>query len=268
MGGSPCNHAKSRRNTQTSVQISPSYTLPRPSKVSCHDSPLHGCSQRSCRNTQPWTSIKHNSRPTFIDISRADTMELAWYLCWKSFCSCLWWSSHWDDHSQGTRWSSRRKWMDSSTGTSWYCLYWSSRFPLESVTCDLHQTCPPGHSLYDLLKNAYVAYTSELAEDENVLSFNDWCSSRAKTCPHFHFWSIILKLEIDMLIYVPAIRIIRFSSVCTCIVKYCTVVLFRRSHTLCEMDTCTHTGHGSITYKPSWCIWTFSKGGIYSIENW
>ena len=65
-------------------------------------------------------------------------------------------------------------------------------------------------ALYDLLKNAYVAYTSELAEDENVLSFNDWCSSRAKTCPHFNFWSIILQLEIDLLIYVRAIRISDF----------------------------------------------------------
>ena len=65
-----------------------------------------------------------------------------------------------------------------------------SRLPLESGTCDSHQKCPPGHSLcslYDLLKNVYVAYTSELTEDANILSFNDWCSSRAKTCPNFYF---------------------------------------------------------------------------------
>ena len=60
----------------------------------------------------------------------------------------------------------------------------------KSVRCDSHQKCPPGHSLcslYGLLKNAYVAYTSELTEDAIILSCNDWCSSTTKTCPNFHF---------------------------------------------------------------------------------
>ena len=117
--------------------------------------------------------------------------------------SIITWSSHWDDHSQSAQWSSRRTRMDCRTGTSWYCLYWSSRLLLESVTCDLHLKCPTVQSLcslYGLLKNAYVAYTSELTEDAIILSFNDWCSRTAKTCPSFHFWSIILQLEIDMLI--------------------------------------------------------------------
>ena len=52
-----------------------------------------------------------------------------------------------------------------------------------------------------------MAYTSELTEDAIILSFNAWCSSTAKTCPSFYFWSIILQLEIDILIDVRAIRI-------------------------------------------------------------
>ena len=65
-----------------------------------------------------------------------------------------------------------------------------SRLSLESVTCDSHQKCSPGHSLcslYGILKNAYVAYTSELTGDTNILSFNDCCSSTAKTYPNSHF---------------------------------------------------------------------------------
>ena len=106
-----------------------------------------------------------------------------------------------------------RGWTAALVQADNYCLYWSSRLPLESVTCDSNQKWPPGHSLcslYSLLKNAYVAYTSEMTEYANILSFNDCCSSTAKTCSDFHIWSIILQLGIDMLIYVRAIWISDF----------------------------------------------------------
>ena len=58
------------------LSLSPIYiyiflsSLLRPSKVSCHDSPLHGCSKKSCGNNHTWTSINHNHRPTLYTIAK------------------------------------------------------------------------------------------------------------------------------------------------------------------------------------------------------
>ena len=40
-----------------------------------------------------------------------------------------------------------------------------------------------------------------------------------------------------------------------------------RSHSLSETDICAHTGHSSITCKPSWCMWAFSKGGFTVLKT-
>ena len=38
------------------------------------------------------------------------------------------------------------------------------------------------------------------------MSLEDWCAQKPKACPLFLFWSIILQLELEVMIYVRAIR--------------------------------------------------------------
>ena len=38
------------------------------------------------------------------------------------------------------------------------------------------------------------------------MSLEDWCTERAVSCPQFHFWFIILQLELEVMIYVRSIR--------------------------------------------------------------
>ena len=38
------------------------------------------------------------------------------------------------------------------------------------------------------------------------MSLEDWCDQRIEACPLFLFWSIILQLELEVMIYVRAIR--------------------------------------------------------------
>ena len=59
-------------------------------------------------------------------------------------------------------------------------------------------------SLYLLLQKAYNEY-SEDTEDV-VMPLEEWRTERAAACPHFHFWCIILQLELYVMIYVRAIR--------------------------------------------------------------
>ena len=61
-------------------------------------------------------------------------------------------------------------------------------------------------SLYILLQKAYTEYSNALDEGHNMMSVEDWCTERASSCPQFHFWSIILQLELQVMIYVRSIR--------------------------------------------------------------
>lgn len=61
-------------------------------------------------------------------------------------------------------------------------------------------------SLHLLLQKAYTEYSNDLEEGNDLMSLEDWCTERAVSCPQFHFWSIILQLEIEVLIYVRSIR--------------------------------------------------------------
>ena len=57
-------------------------------------------------------------------------------------------------------------------------------------------------SLYLLLQKAYTEYSNDLDEGDDLMSLEDWRTERAASCPQFHFWSIILQLELEVMIYV------------------------------------------------------------------
>ena len=64
-----------------------------------------------------------------------------------------------------------------------------------------HQITASG--LYLLLQKAYAEYREEA--NGVLMSLEDWHKERAAACPHFHFWSIILQLELTVMMYVRAI---------------------------------------------------------------
>jgi len=61
-------------------------------------------------------------------------------------------------------------------------------------------------SLYLLLKKAYTEYIKDLEDESKAISLECWRTERADACPQFQFWSIILQLELDVMIFVRAIR--------------------------------------------------------------
>ncbi len=61
-------------------------------------------------------------------------------------------------------------------------------------------------TLHILRQDAYTKYVNELEEGRNQISFEEWCKRRGDASPQFKFWSIILQLELEVLIYVRSIR--------------------------------------------------------------
>ena len=60
--------------------------------------------------------------------------------------------------------------------------------------------------LYLCLEMAYTEYRKNVKEGSRVMSLEDWRTERAAACPHCGFCSIILQLELNVMIYVRAIR--------------------------------------------------------------
>ena len=61
-------------------------------------------------------------------------------------------------------------------------------------------------TLHILRQEAYTKYVNELEEGRNQISLEEWCKRRGDASPQFKFWSIILQLELEVLIYVRSIR--------------------------------------------------------------
>ena len=60
-------------------------------------------------------------------------------------------------------------------------------------------------SLYQLCKTAYGKYLQE-AEDTDVESFEQWISRRESETPQFHFWNLVLRLELLVLLFIRSYR--------------------------------------------------------------
>ena len=70
-------------------------------------------------------------------------------------------------------------------------------------------------SLYKLLKSAYADYCSQIGEDiEGMLSFEDWCDGRKLDSPQFHFWHLVLSMELVILLLIRAFQEANFELYC------------------------------------------------------
>ena len=69
--------------------------------------------------------------------------------------------------------------------------------------------------LYKLLKNAYEYYSNEaVANTDAILSFETWCQKRLIESPQFHFWHLVLSMELTILSLVRAFREANFTLYC------------------------------------------------------
>ena len=60
-------------------------------------------------------------------------------------------------------------------------------------------------ALYILKHRAYEHYNQTCVEDEQS-EFQIWCNQREQDCPHFHYWTIVMELELRLLVYVRSLR--------------------------------------------------------------
>ena len=66
-------------------------------------------------------------------------------------------------------------------------------------------------SLYKLCKLGYSKYVTETKiGDQSVLLFMDWCSKKKLESPQFHFWNMILNLELAIFLFIRSISRSRF----------------------------------------------------------
>ena len=69
--------------------------------------------------------------------------------------------------------------------------------------------------LFKVLKDAYEYYCNEAGTIAGtILSFEDWCQKRLKDSPQFHFWHLVLSMELTILSLVRAFREANFTLYC------------------------------------------------------
>ena len=66
--------------------------------------------------------------------------------------------------------------------------------------------------LYALIQRAYTDYSTSVSpnqnevDEEDALSFQEWCSMPANKCVQFDYWMKALSLELFLLVYIRSIR--------------------------------------------------------------
>ena len=106
-------------------------------------------------------------------------------------------------------------------------------------------------SLYLLQQNAYKEYIQILGTDSEVMSFEDWCDARSHSSPQFQFWSLILKLEVVVMVYVRAIRGSQLSASRRSLVQDHPLVLLLKPYALFEMGANPFARHDVAKATPS-----------------
>ena len=76
---------------------------------------------------------------------------------------------------------------------------------MPNVVAFFYEFCPYS-VLYLLRQEGSTQYWDELDEGQVTMSVEDWCATRADTSPQFKFWSIILQVELEIMIYVRSLR--------------------------------------------------------------
>ena len=57
-------------------------------------------------------------------------------------------------------------------------------------------------SLHILMSRAYDEYVEGLSESDTTLEFHQWQDYKSSSCPQFKYWSMVLKIELTILLFV------------------------------------------------------------------
>ena len=80
-------------------------------------------------------------------------------------------------------------------------------------TRQMHQVT--ASSLYKLLRTAYTDYCAEKANNnEQALEFEEWCDLRRQQSPQFHFWHMVLSMELVIFLLIRSFREANFVLYC------------------------------------------------------
>jgi len=74
------------------------------------------------------------------------------------------------------------------------------------VSRTLHAHEVTACALYILMKKSYSSYTCSLPEGADQMTFDEWKVERSQASPQFHYWSITLDFELDVLSFVQSLR--------------------------------------------------------------
>ena len=72
-----------------------------------------------------------------------------------------------------------------------------------SRTRDAHQVT--ACSLHILMSRAYGKYVEGLSESDTKLEFHQWQDYKSFSCPQFEYWSMVLKIELMILLFVRSL---------------------------------------------------------------
>lgn len=65
--------------------------------------------------------------------------------------------------------------------------------------------------LFILLQKAYIKYKEGVANGDDVMSFDSWCTQQASTTSQFQYWHTALQLELLLLIFLQSLRAADFD---------------------------------------------------------
>ena len=170
-----------------------------------------------CGFSESWPGTCHHSSSTSICPSKAGAVAVAWSIWGRQISGHVWWSTHRDDSTEVIRYSPPRQWLDGSFGGSTCSFIRHCRVPSVSFKCYkdawMHQVT--ASSLFNHLKAAFNEYCNEQADNlVNVLSVEGWCARQKKQSPQFHFWHVVLSVELTVFLLIRSFREANFALYC------------------------------------------------------
>ena len=61
-------------------------------------------------------------------------------------------------------------------------------------------------SLHILMCRVYDEYVEGLAVNDTKLEFHQWGDYKSSSCPHFKYWSLVLRIQLTILLFVRSLR--------------------------------------------------------------
>ena len=108
--------------------------------------------------------------------------------------------------------------------------------------------------LHMLMYDAYKKYCKDMNAEDVPLEFDKWRLQQEEARPQFLYWSITLRFELIILIFIKSLRERNFKLYIDALVSLMPWFFCVKPHKLCTLVACSHKGHDFIGGKPSSCF--------------